>query len=59
MPNLTVINNLAQNAQNIQGSVSSSGQSSALPQNGFPGTNIIIHVCDENKKMNKDFRCDK
>lgn len=59
MPNLTVINNLAQNAQNIQGSVSSSGQSSALPQNGVPGTNIIIHVCDENKKMNKDFRCDK
>lgn len=23
------------------------------------GTTIIIHVCDENKKMNKDFRCDK
>jgi hypothetical protein len=23
------------------------------------GTTIIIHVCDENKKMNKDFKCDK
>ena len=23
------------------------------------GTQIIIHVCDENKKMNKDFKCDK
>ena len=23
------------------------------------GTTIIIHVCDENKKQNKDFRCDK
>jgi hypothetical protein len=23
------------------------------------GTMIIIHVCDENKKMNKDFKCDK
>jgi len=23
------------------------------------GTTIIIHVCDENKKLNKDFKCDK
>jgi len=23
------------------------------------GSQIIIHVCDENKKMNKDFKCDK
>ena len=23
------------------------------------GTMIIIHVCDENKKTNKDFKCDK
>lgn len=23
------------------------------------GTQIIIHVCDENKKLNKDFRCEK
>ena len=23
------------------------------------GTQIIIHVCDENKKMNKDFKCEK
>tara|TARA_B110000285_G_C15113937_1_gene612887 strand:+ start:477 stop:872 length:396 start_codon:yes stop_codon:yes gene_type:complete len=26
---------------------------------GLSGTQIIIHVCDENKKMNKDFKCDK
>ena len=26
---------------------------------GAGGTQIIIHVCDENKKMNKDFKCDK
>ena len=29
---------------------------SSLPGSG---TQIIIHVCDENKKMNKDFKCDK
>jgi hypothetical protein len=23
------------------------------------GTQIIIHVCDENKKMTKDFKCEK
>jgi hypothetical protein len=23
------------------------------------GTMIIIHVCDENKKLNKDFKCEK
>jgi hypothetical protein len=23
------------------------------------GTQIIIHVCDENKKLNKDFKCEK
>mgnify|MGYP006078836767 CR=1 FL=1 len=37
---------------------------SALPalnnQTSLPSsTQIIIHVCDENKKMNKDFKCDK
>ena len=26
---------------------------------GTHGTMIIIHVCDENKKMNKDFKCEK
>ena len=34
-------------------------QSPALPSALLCGTSIIIHVCDENKKMNKDFRCDK
>lgn len=35
------------------------GHSPALPSPMLCGTSIIIHVCDENKKMNKDFRCDR
>ena len=33
------------------------GSNGYLPN--LSGTQIIIHVCDENKKMNKDFKCDK
>jgi hypothetical protein len=26
---------------------------------GLPGNQIIIHVCDEGKKRNQDFKCDR
>ena len=41
--------------------IESVGQSPALPSPLLQtcGISIVIHVCDENKKMNKDFRCDK
>ena len=28
-------------------------------EEGGTGSKIIIHVCDENRKLNKDFKCDK
>lgn len=37
-------------------------QKAALNQHlnsGLPQTTVLIHVCDENKKMNKDFRCER
>lgn len=45
------------------GSGQNSGATQAAPSAAPPlvscGTTIIIHVCDENKKLNKDFKCDK
>ena len=37
----------------------STSSAPAPPQLVSCGTTIIIHVCDENKKLNKDFKCDK
>lgn len=37
----------------------SSDTSISYTSNTMGGTMIIIHVCDENKKTNKDFKCEK
>ena len=60
--------NLAANGAAGGANGSSGGQNAAAtqgtsapapPQLVSCGTTIIIHVCDENKKLNKDFKCDK
>lgn len=57
------INNLSgKQISNSSKQVAKEEQKQVEPQNMnnlIPASKIVIHVCDENRKVNKDFTCDK